>query len=424
LAAKYGGGAFILVYIILAVTFGFTLMITEIAIGRKTGKSVICAFKSLSEKWKFLGFLGAAIPMIILPYYCVIGGWVTKYMTAFASGNAAAAASDGFFGEFIAKPGAPFVWWLIFTAVIVAVVALGVEKGIEKAGRIIMPILIVLLLAITVYALTLPGASAGAKFYLIPNIKAINIKTVLAAVGQLFYSMSLAMGIMVTFGSYMKKEQDIEKSVRQIEIFDTGVALLAGLLVIPSVFSLSGGEAAAVGAGPSLMFVTLPKVFANMGKAGAFVGFAFFLMMFFAALTSAISLFETVVSVFDDRLKCGRKKAVALTAIVCAILAVPSSLGFGVWAGVKPMGMDFLSFFDFLSNSVLMPIAALLTCIFVGFVIKPQTIINEVWGNKLCDDATPKRHNMYGWFIKYVAPVILVAILVSSILDGLGIIKL
>ena len=418
LAAQYGGGIFLLVYIVLAVTFGFSLLIAEISIGRKTGLSAVGAFKRLSSKYAFIGYLASVVPIIILPYYGVIGGWVTKYFAEFAIGNGANLASDSFFGSFIGQPTEPVVWFAVFLGLTALIVLFGVEKGIEKVSKIMMPVLILLSLFIAIYTLFLPGAMEGVKYYLLPDLSKFSVTTVLAAMGQLFYSMSLAMGIMITYGSYMKKDVNIETSVRQIELFDTCIAFFAGLMIIPSVFVFSGGNEEALGQGPGLMFVTLPKVFASM-TGGTFIGILFFLLVFFAALTSSISLMETVVSIFCDKLKIGRKTACLSVFILSLILGIPSSLGNGMWANIKIIGMDFLTFFDFISNSVIMPIVALFTSIFVGYVIKPRSVIEEV---ELIGIFKSKA--LFTFVIKYFAPICIVLILVSSILSAFGIISI
>ena len=418
LAAQYGGGIFLLIYIVLAVTFGFTLLIAEISIGRKTGLSAVGAFKKLSSKYAFIGYLASVVPIIILPYYSVIGGWVTKYFVAFVMGQGANLASDSFFGSFIGQPVEPVFWFAIFLGLTALIVLFGVEKGIEKVSKIMMPILILLSVFIAIYAMFLPGAMEGVKYYILPDFSKFSATTVLAAMGQLFYSMSLAMGIMITYGSYMKKDVNIETSVRQIELFDTGIAFLAGLMIIPSVFVFSGGNEEALGQGPGLMFVTLPKVFASM-NGGTFIGILFFLLVFFAALTSSISLMETVVSIFCDRLKIGRKTSCLLVLVVSLVLGIPSSLGNGVWGNIKIIGMDFLTFFDFISNSVIMPVVALFTSIFVGYIIKPKSVIEEV-------ELTGafKSKILFTFVIKYFAPICIVLILVSSILSAFGIISI
>ena len=418
LAAKYGGGIFLLVYLILAVTFGFALMIAEIAIGRKTGQSAISAFTTLNKKFSFVGVIASVVPAIILPYYSVIGGWVTKYLFVFATGGAKASASDTFFTDFIAKPMEPIGWFLLFIGLTALVVLLGVEKGIEKVSKFMMPILVVLVLVVSIYGLTVDGAMDGLVYYLKPDFSKFSATTVLAAMGQLFYSMSLAMGIMITYGSYMKKDVNLASSVKQIEFFDTGIAFLAGLMIIPAVFAFSGGDAAALNKGPSLMFITLPKVFDSMAG-GAIIGAVFFLLVLFAALTSSISLFETVVSIVRDKLGWSRKVTCIVVLVFCVALGIPSSLGFGLWSGIAVMGLSILDMFDFVSNNVLMPVVAFFTCILVGYVIKPKVIIEEVELN-----GPFTRKTLFTVVIKYIAPICIVLILVSSILDVLGIAKI
>lgn len=414
LAAKYGGGIFLLVYLILAVSFGFTLMITEIALGRKTRLSAVGAYEALNKKFRFLGYLACAVPFIITPYYCVIGGWVVKYFTVFLGNQVSSAANDEFFTGFITQSGAPILFFLIYVILTVIVVMLGVEDGIEKASRFMMPILIVMTVFIAVFSMMQPGAMEGVKYYLLPDFSRFSATTVLAAMGQLFYSMSLAMGIMITYGSYMKKEAHLEKSVRQIELFDTGIAFMAGLMIIPAVFAFSGGSEEALGKGPSLMFITLPKVFHNM-KFGTLVGGIFFLLVLFAALTSSISLTETLVSIVMDKFGWGRKKASLIILLFLVAVGIPVSLGFGVWSFIAPLGMSLLDFFDFLSNSVMMPIVAFLTCIFIGFVMKPKVIVDEVEIN-----GEFKSRKFYTVIIKYIAPVCLVAILVFAVMEAMG----
>ena len=419
LAAKYGGGTFLFIYLILAVTFGFTLMTAEIAIGRKTGLSAIGAFTILDKRFKFLGILASAVPIIIFPYYSVIGGWVVKYFFVFVTGSGHTAAGDSYFTDFIGGTFEPIGWFFLFIAVTAVIVGFGVEQGIEKVSKFMMPILVLLTLFVALYGLTIDGAMDGLSYYLKPHMADVSAKTILAAMGQLFYSMSLAMGIMITYGSYMKKENHLESSVRQIEIFDTGVAFLAGLMIIPAVFSFSGGDSSALQAGPGLMFITLPKEFGNM-KFGNVVGTVFFLLVFFAALTSAISLMETIVSILRDKLGWTRKGTCVFVTILALVMGVPSSLGFGPLSFISWMGMSVLDIMDFVSNSVLMPIVAFFTCIFIGFVIKPSTIADEV----KVTDGTFKGEKLFAVMIKWIAPIFLVLILLSSVASALGIFTL
>ena len=416
LVAQYGGGTFLLCYIILAVTFGFALMTAEIALGRKTRLSAIGAFSALNRKYRFIGVLAALVPILILPYYSVIGGWVIKYFTVFISGQATQAAEDTYFSEFIGQTGQPIFWFALFMVFTAIVVLFGVEKGIEKVSRFMMPLLVVLTIGISLYVLTIDGAWEGVKYYITPHMSDFSLKTLLAAMGQLFYSMSLAMGIMITYGSYMKRSTNLEHSVRQIEIFDTGIAFFAGLMIVPAVFAFSGGNTDALNAGPGLMFITLPKVFASM-PFGSVLGTAFFILVFFAAVTSSISLMETIVSILMDYFHWERKKTAIIVLVYCLLMGIPSSLGFGIWDFIQPLGMSILDAWDFISNSILMPIVALLTCFFVGFVIKPKTIIDEA----NAEGAKFKSVTLFTVVIKWVAPVILIAILISSVLNAAGI---
>lgn len=418
LAAKYGGGIFLLVYIVLAISFGFALMTAEIAIGRKTGLSAIGAFKVLNKKYTFIGYLAAVIPAIILPYYSVIGGWVTKYLFAFLGGNASLAAGDTYFTNFITATGEPVLWFLIYIGLTALVVLFGVEKGVERVSKIMMPVLVVLSAFIAIYSVCMPGAWDGVLYYILPDFSKFSATTVLAAMGQLFYSMSLAMGIMITYGSYMKKDVNLESSVKQIELFDTGIAFLAGLMIIPAVFVFSGGTPEALGKGPSLMFVTLPKVFETM-TGGTIIGILFFVLVLFAALTSSISLMETVVSIVCDKFKLSRNVSCLVVFIFSVVLGLLSTLGYGLLGNIKIIGMQFLDFFDFISNSVLMPIVAFLTCVFVGYVIKPSAIVEEV-------ELTNKfnKAKLFTFIIKYLAPVCIVLILISSVLDAFGIFRI
>ena len=423
LAAKYGGGIFLLVYLILAVTFGFALMITEVAIGRKTKQSCIGAFRSLNRKFSFLGWMAAIIPVIIAPYYCVIGGWVLKYFVDFLTGQGTAAAGDTYFKDFISVSssgliGNPMFWFGIYIVLNALVVLFGVQKGVEKASRILMPMLVVLIVVVTVYSLTLPGALEGVRFYLLPDLSRFSPMTVLGAVGQMFYSMSLAMGIMITYGSYMSSEDDLERSVSQIEIFDTGIAFLAGLLIVPAVVAFSGGDTTLVqqSAGSGLMFGVLPKVFDSMPFGGA-VGAVFFMLVLFAALTSSISLLETIVSLVEDNLHWQRRKATIVVSVGLLILGIPSCLGYGPLSFVSLMGMAFLDFFDFISNSVLMPIVALLTCVLVGHIVGTDVVSSEVKMN----GHVFKREKLFKVMIRWVAPILLLVVLISSVADKFAI---
>lgn len=418
LAAQYGGGIFLLVYLILAVTFGFALLTAEIAIGRKTKLSPVLAYKKLNKKFSFLGYIATLVPIIIIPYYCVIGGWVTKYVTVYAQGLVAPAAKDGYFSDFIGHPVAPLVFFLIFMLLSIVVIMLGVKKGIEKLSKFLMPLLIVLTIGIAIYALTLPNAMEGVKYYLIPDFSKFSILTVAGAMSQLFYSMSIAMGIMVTYGSYTRDDVNLTKSVNRIEFFDTLVALLAGLTIIPAVYIFSGEEGLS-SQGAGLMFMTLPKVFQQM-PGGNIIALLFFVLVFFAAITSSISVMEAIVSSLMDKFHLKRIPSCLIVIGICLLLGIPSSLGNGLWANIKILGMDFLTFFDYISNSILMPIVAFCTCILVGWVVKPKVLTDEITKN----GEKFGRKKLFNVMIKYVAPICLLFIFVTGILSQLGIITI
>lgn len=410
LAAKYGGGIFLLVYLIFAVTFGFALMMTEIAIGRRTGKSVLHAYTTMNKHFTPLGWLAGAIPVIILPYYCVIGGWVLKYLTTFAIGDGSLAADNGdFFGKFIGQAGMPTLFFAIFVLLTGVVVMLGVQKGIEKVSKILMPVLFLLIVGIGIYTLTLPGAIDGLVYYVKPDFSQFSIKTVIAAMGQLFYSMSLAMGIMITYGSYMRKEDNIERSVRQIEIFDTAVAFLAGMIIVPAVFAFSGGDKSALNAGPSLMFITLPNVFDSM-TGGLVIGTLFFILVALAALTSSISLMETVTSMISERFRLKRISSCLIAMAASFLIGLLSIFGYSIWSNFTIFKMQILDFFDYISNNIMMPIVALLTCILVGFFVKTKFVEEEVELN-----AKFKSKQLYRIMVKFVCSICMLIILFSSL---------
>lgn len=426
LAAKDGGGLFLVIYIVLALTFGFTLLTAEISIGRKTKQSPLTAYGKLKKGWGPLGIFACLVPMLILPYYCVVGGWVVKYFVTFTTGAGMDSSADGFFSAFISADYAPIVFSVIFLLITAFIVFRGVEKGIESFSKIIMPALIVLIIIIAVFSLTIKHTDAngitrtgleGLKIYVIPDFSNMTVKSfftvLLDAMGQLFYSLSVAMGIMITYGSYVPDDANLTKSINQIEIFDTVVAFLAGVMIIPAVFTFMGTEG--MSSGPSLMFVSLPKVFASMGWIGNIVGCLFFAMVLFAALTSSVSIMEAIVSCFMDQFKVTRKKASIIEAVIAVIGAVIVCLGYNkLYFNVKlPNGTNaqILDIMDYVSNNLLMPVVAIGTCILVGWVVKPQAIIDEVekTGSKM------GRKNLFKVMIMVIAPLLLLILLLKSL---------
>ena len=417
LAAKYGGGIFLLTYIILALTVGFALLVSETALGRKTGNNPIKAYKMLgAKKLKIGGWLNSIIPMLIVPYYCVIGGWVCKYLFEYLRGSSHLLTQDTYFSSFISSSLSPAFWLIVFAVLTFIVVIKGVEKGIEKVSKVLMPILVIIAIFISVYGLMTPGAIEGLKYYIIPDFSNFSIMTVIAAVGQMFYSLSIGMGILFTYGSYMKKEVDLEKAISQVEIMDTLIAFLAGLMIIPAVFAFSGKES--LNAGASLMFITMPKVFDSL-QLGGFIGLVFFLLVLFAALTSAISLMECSVATLMEQLHISRKKASFVMIGEMLLLGIPISLGYGVLGWIQPLGMTLLDFFDFVTNSCMMPVAALSTVLLIIFVTKISTVSDEV---KI--SSSFKREKVYNFVMKYICVPTLIVILLSYILSTFGIITL
>ncbi len=427
LAAKDGGGLFLVIYIILALTFGFTLLTTEIAIGRKTRQSPLTAYGKIRKSWGKLGIVACLVPVIIMPYYCVIGGWVTKYFVAFLTGDGGNAAADGYFNGFISGETAPLVFTVIYLALTAYVVFRGVEKGIESFSRIIMPLLLVLIVIIAVFSVTIhytdeSGATRtgleGLLIYLIPNFDGITLQrffsVLVDAMGQLFFSLSVAMGIMIAYGSYVPDEASLTRSINQIEIFDTVVAFLAGVMIIPAVYTFMGTEGMEA-SGPGLMFVSLPKVFSAMGGIGNLVGCLFFAMVLFAALTSSVSIMEAVVSSLMDQFHISRKKAAAIETVIALVGAVFVCLGYNVlyFDITLPNGSaaQLLDVMDYLSNNILMPIVAIGTCILIGWVVQPKTVIDEVekTGHKM------GRKGLYTAMVKVIAPLLLAILLLKSL---------
>lgn len=415
LATQYGGGIFILVYLVLVVTFGFSLLMLELAIGRKTKQSSITAYGKLHKKFGFLGVLAMLVPVIILPYYCVIGGWVVKYMVVFLTGGGLEAAGESYFGTFSSGVAQPLIFFSIFLIATMAVVLGGVQKGVERVSKILMPVLLVLTVAISLYITTIDGAWEGIKFYLLPDFGSFSFKTVCAAMGQMFFSLSIAMGILVSYGSYVKDDIDLNGCVNKIEIFDTVVALLAGFMIVPAVYAFQPDKLDT--SGPGLMFETLPLVFEKM-PFGQVIGAVFFVLVFLAALTSSISIMEAIVSMMMDKFKMKRAIAVLIVTGISVVLGIPSALGFGLLGDIKILGMDFLSFFDFFVNYILMPIVAMLTCILVGWVIKTDVIEAEITKN----GEKFGRRGLFRIMVRYIAPVLLVVIMVFYILAQFGVI--
>ena len=425
LCAKDGGGLFLLIYLVLVLTFGFVLLTTDVAIGRRTKQNALNAYATLHKKWRFLGYLTFLVPTLIMTYYSVIGGWILKYLSVYMISNGTDAAKDGYFISFITSKASPIVFMLIFLSITAWIVFCGVEKGIEKFSKIIMPGLILMIIIIAVFSLTLSHKDSdgtvrtglqGLMVYLRPDFTGLTAKRfleiLLDAMSQLFFSLSVSMGIMITYGSYVKDDVNLSKATNQIEIFDTAVAFLAGMMIIPAVFVFLGTEG--MSSGPSLIFITLPKVFESMGILGRFVAIIFFIMLAFAALTSCVSVMETLVANCMEIFHQSRKKMCAVIGVYSLVTALLICLGYNVFYFELqlPNGSvgQLLDVMDYISNSFLMPFISLLTSILIGWVIGPQWIVDEVTKNH---EKFP-RAGLYRFMIQYVVPVVMLILFLMS----------
>lgn len=421
LAAKYGGGIFLLVYIILAITFGYTMMTSEMTIGRMTRKSPVGSFGAFGSSFfhKFGGWINAVIPMLIGGYYAVIGGWVFRYFVGYLTGKSQYLAEETTFTEFLGDPKLTIACFLVYLLLVCIVVFIGVESGVEATSKVMMPVLVIIAVVIAGFVMTRPGAFEGVKYIFVPDVSKFSVMTFVSAMGQMFYSLSIAMGILYTYGSYMKREIDMEKSVKQVSFFDTAIAILAACMIIPAVFAYSGADATAnLKAGPSLMFITIPKVFANM-PFGSVVGFFFFLLVLLAALTSSISLMVTSVSSLCDEIHKSHRVCTVLITLLYLVMGILSALGFNVLDFISLAGMSILDMFDFLTNSLMMPIAAFCTCILVTKYVGIDKIEEEVKVSSKFG-----RKGMFVIVVKYIAPIFCIIILISAILNQFGIVTM
>ena len=407
-----GGGLFIVFYLIFALVLGIPIMLSEMAVGRKTQLNAIGAFRSIDKKWSFVGVLEIACAFIILSYYSVVGGWVMKYIGSYLTG---ANVSDGAaFDTFVSSPVQPVIWHLLFMAVAVIVVIGGVQKGIETCSKWLLPLLFVLLIGVVVRSVTLPGSTEGLKFLFVPDTALLSdpkalIDSIVLAMGQVFFSLSLGLGIAITYGSYLKKDTDITKDTCTVVGLDTLMALLAGMAIMPAVFSF-GMEPTG---GPGLIFKTLPAVF-DSRPLGRFFGLAFFFLVFIAALTSAIALLEVVASFFIDTFHWRRRTATLVMGGLMALIGVFASLSMGPLSGFTIGGMNLFDAMGFLTDKILMPLAALATCLFVGHVWGVGKVTEEV---ERCGKRFVIRR-VYGFLIRWVAPILIAVIFVMGLIGG------
>lgn len=413
IAGSSGGGFFIVFYILFALILGVPIMLAEMSLGRATQLNAIGAYRKLDKRWAFAGGISVLCAFIILSYYSVVGGWVLKYIALYLTGGGQAVSPE-YFGAFVASPVEPVVWHLVFMAFCVLVVIGGVAGGIEKASRFLLPGLLVLVVVVAVRSATLEGATEGLRFLFVPHggifRSAGELSNVLVlAMGQVFFSLSLGMGIAITYGSYLKKDADLQGNTAVIIGLDTLIALLAGVAILPAVFAF-GFEPTA---GPGLIFQTLPAVFASM-PLGWLFALLFFFLVFIAAATSAIALLEVVAAFFIDQFHWPRRKATLLLAGLMALIGVFASLSMGPLAGFTIGGMNLFDAMGFLTDKLLMPLGALCTCIFTGYVWGTENAVAEI------EQAGRRLHfrRLFTVGIRYVGPVLILIIFVMGLLPA------
>lgn len=412
LAGSNGGGAFVFVYFAILIVVGFTLMMAELTIGRHTQLSPVGAYRKIKAKWAWVGAIGVIAGFLILSFYSVIGGWVINYIVKSLTGGFHVADSSQFatiFTSFITSPIEPIIYQAIFMVLTVGIVIGGISGGIEKYSKILMPGLFIMLIVVVLRSLTLPNAMEGVKFFLVPDFSEITPSVILSALGQVFFSLSLGMGAMITYGSYLSKEENLVTSSFQIPLLDTAAALLAGLAILPAVFSFGFSPEQ----GPGLLFITLPAVFDAM-PLGTIFGFLFFVLVLFAAVTSSISLLEVSVSYVVDELNWDRKKASLLLGLIIFILGVPSSLGLGVWDHISLVkGKDILDSVSFVAENIFLPLGGMLLCIFIGWVWGLDNAYKEVTNEGKIKFGLM---HVWGFLVKYVAPIAILIVFIQGIM--------
>ncbi len=434
----YGGAAFIVVYLICIVLIGLTVMLAEFIIGRKAQKNAIGAFQQEAPGTPFflVGWMGVAAAFCILAFYGVVAGWTLEYVFKAVTTGFSGQTPDklgAMFGGFIGSNFRPLFWQIIFMALTCLIVIGGIKDGIEKYSKILMPFLLLILGILVLRAVTLPGSGEGVAFLLKPDFSKLSPEAVLSALGHAFFSLSLGMGTMITYGSYISKQENIGTMAIQVTIADTGIALLAGLAIFPAVFAF-GIEP---GAGPGLVFITLPNVFQQM-PGGYLFAILFFLLLAIAALTSSISILEVVTAYFVEELKLNRKKAAVITTIAIAIVGIPCSLSMGSMSDVTFFGMTFFDLLDYLASNILLPLGGLFISIFVGWYLGFRNTNAEVTNNgelksaymlkivtlnketgEMEETFSPAYMPVFMFLAKFVAPIAISIVF----LHGLGLIK-
>lgn len=407
---KNGGGAFLLVYMIFLLLIGYPLMLAAITLGRKTKLCAVGAYKSINKNWAFVGFLGVLCGFFILAFYSTVGGWVIYYLIEAIKGNLNTTNSTllaNIFTQFISSPQKSILYQAIFLIITYLIVVKGIKNGIEKASKIMMPALLIMIIIIAFRSLSLPNAIEGIKFLFIPDFSKVNLNVIMNALGQVFFSLSIGMGVIVTYGSYLDKKENIILASTYIPLLDTFVALVAGLATIPAVFSFNFE----IAQGPSLMFITLPAVFSSMSFGYLFC-IAFFILVLFAALTSSISMLEVCVSYFVDEKNKKRSSSALLITLVIFLIGIPATLSMGVLKDFKLLGsLNFFDFYDKLTSNIFLPLGGFLLSIFVGYVLTTKLALDEICinGEKFI------LASIWSFLIKYIVPPLVFIILINSL---------
>ena len=430
--AKYGGAAFVLVYILCVLFIGIIAMIAEIYLGKRSQANTITAYKLVNKKMGWAGMLAIIIPTFIICYYSVLGGWTVRFTVNSFQGNEAMSNANTF-GSFISNPYSPVIFTVIFLIMAAIVIMGGVKEGIEKASKVLMPALFIIVVTIAIYALCLgSGVAEGLNFYLNPDFTKLGFEGVLAAMGQAFYSLSLGMGIMIAYGSYTGSEIKIGKSAIMICVFDTMVALIAGLAIFTSIGHFNP-DAFKEGSGVALqsvglMYQTLPQVFASLGGFGKLVSFLFFAMVTIAALTSVISLLEVATQFVIQKFKIKRKIATIALTVFCFLVSIPVawSVGGAFDGTITIFGFDMLTFFDEITNTVLMPVGACISCIVIGWLIEKGSFKQKLnpmnTYRALQEDGLDlgKVGKVFAIMVKYVTPILIMLLEVFGIIAKFG----
>lgn len=411
LTGMNGGGAFILIYLVFTFGIGVSVMITEFALGRRTKLSAVGAYRSHNPNWTFAGILGVLTAFFIMGFYPVVGGWSLAYIFKALSGELLRSASLGdTFSHFITSPIEPLAWMVAYLLINIAVVARGISGGIEKASKVLMPALYILFIIIAIRSLTLPGATAGLAFLFRPDFGAVTGETILAALGQAFFSLSIGMGCMMTYGSYLSKQENLPTNAMFITMMDTSVALLSGIAIFPALFAFHMEPTG----GPGLVFVVVPSIFARMGPIGTFLSLIFFVALSVAALTSSVSLMEVVVSYLIDERKLPRTKSVNITALIMVVCAILSSLSLGPLANFHVLGVPFFDFFDILTDKIFLAIGGMILTIFAGWFVNKEDLKDELTNQ---GSITFPLFEIWYFLVKFIIPIAIAVVAVFGILS-------